>query len=123
MLPILLVLLAGGADLARAFFVGIQIADAARQAALYAANNPNYTSTELATVAEENAGAGPLTCPVNDLSVPPQPRYTDTTLESGGLSPAPFYQPVVVTCALPMLTPFLPPSITIKTTATALVLP
>ena len=43
--PILLLLLAGGADLARAYFVGIQVSDGAREASLYIARDAPYTSS------------------------------------------------------------------------------
>lgn len=125
MLPVLLFLIAGGADLTRSFFVGIQIADAARQAALYAANNAGtYDQAQLQTVAVNNAGSGPLVCPTGDLRVTLGATYSDGALPSDPLlTQQPYFQPVVVTCSLPLLTPLLPSPVTIRTTATALVLP
>ena len=126
--PILLLLLSGGADLARAYFVGIQIADGARQAALYASDNPpvivngnplyGYTSAELETIAKNNAGstAGLLGCPSADITV----TVGSTTAygSSGG-----FYQPISVSCALPLLTPLLPSPVHIASKAEALIVP
>ncbi len=40
----LLLFLAGGADLARAYFVGVQTSDAARESALFIARNASYDS-------------------------------------------------------------------------------
>ena len=115
--PLLLLLVAGASDLTRAFFVGIEISDGARQAALYAASNPDtYTQSQLNTIAHTNAGSGPLVCPGGQLFL---------TLGSAiATAPSPPYsQQVVVICHLPLLTPFMPSPITIRTTATALIVP
>jgi hypothetical protein len=117
--PILLLLISGGADLTRAFFVGIQIADGARQAALYAASNPNYTQGELQTIVQDNSGAGPLECPSGALQLTLGPAsYSPPEVSSPN-----YYQPIVVVCRLPLLTPGLPSPVTIRTTATALIMP
>ncbi|MDA8330641.1 MAG: pilus assembly protein [Candidatus Dormibacteraeota bacterium] len=123
--PLLLLLLSGGADLARAYFVGIQIADGARQAALYASDNPpvsgapgsGYTSADLVAIAKNNAGstAGLLGCPTADITVT---VGSTTTYSSGG-----FYQPISVSCALPLLTPLLPSPVHIASNAEALIVP
>ncbi|MHB8324087.1 MAG: TadE/TadG family type IV pilus assembly protein [Candidatus Dormibacteria bacterium] len=119
-LPILLLLISGGVDLTRAFFVGIQISDASRQAALYAANNPDsYTQPELKAIAEENAGAGPLVCPGGDLHLTLGATSSDSSTSPGGA----YYQPVTVVCDLPLLTPGLPSPVSIRASATALILP
>ncbi|MDA8394248.1 MAG: pilus assembly protein [Candidatus Dormibacteraeota bacterium] len=124
--PILLLLLSGGADLARAYFVGIQIADGARQAALYASDNPpvngvspsGYTPTELEAIAKNNAGstAGLLGCPSADITV----TVGSTTAYGSSGS---FYQPISVSCALPLLTPLLPSPVHIASKAEALIVP
>ena len=124
--PILLLLLSGGADLARAYFVGIQIADGARQAALYASDNPpnssvpgsGYTTLQLQEIASENAGAGGglLGCPSADIKV-----TVGSTTPYG--SSGSYYQPIAVTCSLPLLTPLLPSPVHIASRAEALVVP
>lgn len=114
-LPILLVLVAGGADLGRALFVGIQVTDAARQVGLYAANNPtSYTQPALKAVAVGDAGAGPLVCPTSQLHVVLGPA---SEVPGGGS-----LQPVTVICDLPMLTPGIPSPVKLQATATVLIL-
>lgn len=115
--PLLLLLVSGGADLTRAYFVGIQIADGARQAALYASAHPSYTQTELQTIAEDNSGSGPLVCPSGALVLTLGPSSTDAA------SGTAYYQPITVVCRLPLLTPGLPSPVTIRTSVTALVVP
>ncbi|HVC38613.1 MAG TPA: TadE/TadG family type IV pilus assembly protein [Candidatus Dormibacteraeota bacterium] len=129
-LPLLLLLFSGGADLARAYFVGIQVADGARQAAVYASGNAptldpsgsgylagtGYTAAQLQTIAENNAGAGPLNCPTSGLTVTSSP----SSPTPGG---APYYETVTVSCRLPLLTPLLPSPVTIGSTAQVLVVP
>lgn len=120
--PVLLLLLAGGADLARAYFVGIQVADGARQAALYASNSGgSYTSAELTQIAADNAGAGSLLgCPANGVTV----TFGSTTGNAPPLSSTKLYrQPVTVVCELPLLTPLLPSPVAIRATAEVLVVP
>jgi len=117
-LPILLVLMSGGIDLTRAFFVGIQISDASRQAALYAANNPDgYNQAALQTIAEENAGRGLLVCPPGDLQVTINPTESSTPATT------PFNQQVTVVCDLPMLTPGIPGPVNIRASSTILIVP
>jgi Flp pilus assembly protein TadG len=124
--PILLLLLSGGADLARAYFVGIQIADGARQAALYASDNPpvknapssGYTTGDLQLIARNNAGSGGglLGCPSADIQV------TVGATSPYGTSGS-YYQPISVSCALPLLTPLLPSPVHIASQAEALIVP
>ncbi len=118
----MLLLLAGASDLARAYFVGIQVADGARQAALYAADNPGTPASDLMSIAEGNTGssgsslaATVLDCPSGRLSVD-APAPTQAPNASGFL-----YQPITVTCSLPLLTPLLPSPVTIGASATGLV--
>lgn len=115
-LPILLILVAGGTDLGRALFVGIQITNAARAAGLYAAGNPtSYTQPELKALAEGDAGSGPLVCPAGQLHLSLGPA--SDAVGGGSL------QPVTVICDLPMLTPGIPSPVKLSATATVLILP
>ncbi|MHB1576436.1 MAG: TadE/TadG family type IV pilus assembly protein [Candidatus Dormibacteria bacterium] len=124
--PILLLLLAGGADLARAYFVGIQIADGARSAALYAANNPDtftYNSSatntaELQAIAQSNTGTAPLVCPTGDLTLTLGSQYPSSPIVSPD-----YYQPITLVCELPLLTPLLPSPVKIQTSVTVLIMP
>ena len=114
-LPMLLILVAGGADLGRALFVGIQVGDVARQAGLYAAGNPtSYTQSELKAIAEDDAGSGPLACPAGQLHLSLGP----ISAVAGGGS----LQTVTVICDLPMLTPGIPSPVKLTATATVLIL-
>lgn len=121
--PILFILVAGVADLARAYFVGIQVADGARQAALYASGNATaYTSQQLTQIAEDNAGAGSfLGCPVSQMSV----TFGSTSGNSPALSGTNLYyrQPVTVVCKLPLLVPVLPSTVAIRATAQVYLVP
>jgi Flp pilus assembly protein TadG len=60
--PVMLLLVAGGVDLARIYFAGNETQDAAREAALYASHNPNYTNASLQSIAQGAAGSGTLHC-------------------------------------------------------------
>ncbi|NNM96659.1 MAG: hypothetical protein HKL89_03515 [Candidatus Dormibacteraeota bacterium] len=115
-LPLLLFLLAGGTDLARAYFVGIQVADGARQAALYASENgATYTYAQLKEIAKNNAsGGGILGCPAASVSVTAGSSTGSSTL---------YDQPVTVVCELPMLTPLIPSPVAIRATAKVLIVP
>lgn len=121
-IPIVLLLLAGGSDLARAYFVGTQVADGARQAALYAADNPGAPTSDISAVAEHNTGsngsglaATVLDCPPSKLLVTVAPATPDAS--ATGFDD----QTVTVTCHLPLLTPLLPSPITISASAVGLV--
>lgn len=132
-LPIMLLLLAGGADLARVFFVGIEITDGARQAALYAADNAGTlydadggqlsttsptTQQQLTFIAAGSAGF--LQCPSGDIHVSVPPTTPDQYSGSNALA---VDQTVTVVCRLPLLTPLLPSPVTIVSSATGLVIP
>lgn len=93
--------------------MGIQIADAARQAALYASDNPAFTNQQLILIGEQNAGSGLLGCPSPHVAVDPTTPYLGKS----------YYQPVTVTCSLPMITPFIPSPAHISATAEVLVVP
>ncbi len=114
--PVMLLLVAGGADLARSFFVGMEVADGAREAVLVAADNPytTYTHAQFTTLIQNTYGGSPLTCPAGDLSVTPAqgpaPSATGAT-----------DQFITVTCNLPLLTPLLPSPVTITAKASSLI--
>lgn len=127
--PLLLLLIGGGGDLARVYFVGIEITDGARQAALYASDNApvlqapplsgyvpgtGYTTAQLTSIAQGNAGSGVLDCPAGKVSV----TATVPPATSSG-----FTQTITVVCSLPMLTPFLPTTVPIRTTVNVFVVP
>lgn len=115
-LPLLLFLLAGGTDLARAYFVGIQVADGARQAALYASENGStYTDAQLTEIAKSNAGGGGI------LGCPAASVFVTAGSSTGGS--VPYDQPVTVVCELPMLTPLIPSPVAIRATAEVLIVP
>lgn len=120
----MLLLLAGGADLARAYFVGIEVADGARQAALYAADNagtvalPGYTAAQLTAIADSNAGSGPLTCPAAHLTVSVPATTSDPNSPSTAQD-----QKVTVSCALPLLIPILHSPAIVTATVTAVIYP
>ncbi|HUY97948.1 MAG TPA: putative Ig domain-containing protein [Verrucomicrobiae bacterium] len=121
--PFVLLLLVGGSDLARAYFVGIQVADGARQAALFAADNPSASPSQIAAVAEKNTGsngsglaATVLDCPVANLSAAIPAAVPDPNGANGFDD-----QKVTVTCQLPLLTPLLPSPVVISASAVGLV--
>lgn len=122
--PIVLLLLAGGADLARAYFVGIEVADGARQAALYAADNagtvalPGYTAAQLTAIADSNAGSGLLTCAGGHPTVSVPATTSDPNSPSTAQD-----QKVTVSCALPLLIPILHSPATVTATVTAVIYP
>jgi Flp pilus assembly protein TadG len=98
--PLLLIFLAVGADLARVFFIGSQLTDAAREGALYASTHGQdvgQTQVKLDSAmravmaAEEQGTYAPLKCPswsnppsTTDVAitfsnaVPPAPQTTTT---------------------------------------------
>ncbi len=112
-LPLLLLLLAGGSDLARIYFVGDQIADAAREAALYAAHHPGYTAGDLRRIVNRNAGGSPLRCPTFTVSVPPSVAGAAGTTE----------QQVTIGCDMALVTGVMriPSPVHLTATATAVV--
>lgn len=127
--PIMLLLVVGGVDLARAFFIGIQITDGARQAALYASEFPtSYTAGDLTTIARQNGEAGGfLGCPGGSVSVtftnsqssPRDPANAGNAVTTTSMYP----QPVTVTCEMPLFIPILTPKATIQATAEVEVVP
>jgi len=112
-LPVLLLFLAGGSDLARVYFVGNQTVDAAREAALYAAHHPGYTAGDLSRIVNKNAGGSPLRCPAFTVSVPAPVAGPAGTTE----------QQVTIQCNVPLLSGVLhiPSPVQLASTATAVV--
>lgn len=125
--PIILLLVAGGVDLARAFFIGIQMTDGARQAALFASENPTtYSSAELTSIAENNAGQGSvLGCPsVSVTFVNAHSSSSDPANQGDAVTGVPMYaQPVTVTCKMPLFIPLLAPEATIQATSEVEIVP
>ncbi|MDA8332224.1 MAG: pilus assembly protein [Candidatus Dormibacteraeota bacterium] len=143
-LPLLLLLLAGGVDLARAYFVGIEVSNAAREASLYLARNAPFVSSAQYSSALPPSGTetgcpspggteGPavdagcasfhgtfLSCPSSEMTW----RFSPTDLPpQSGTDPATdsFTVTVTATCRLDLLTPLLPPAVTIGGSSTSLV--
>lgn len=141
--PLLLLLVVGGTDLARAYFVGVEVSDAARESALYIARTGPYgspasyaaqippsgsctgsaCSTYPAIFVGEQAFAGSLlTCPsaATTWTVAP-PLLPNTPSPSSGYGSDSFEVSVTVTCALRLLTPLLPSPVAIEAKSTAYV--
>lgn len=145
-LPVLLLLVAGGADLARAYFVGIEMDNAAREASLYVARQAPYLSSgEYAAVLPSPspaafagcpAAGGPegpaidagcssfagslLSCPSNEIT---WTLISPTALPAQASPPDPasdsFSFTITARCQLDLLTPLLPPTVTISSTSTS----
>jgi hypothetical protein len=142
-LPILLLLLAGGVDLARAYFVGIEMSNAAREASLYLAREAPYASGPSYAAELPPGGAysgcpataggseGPaidagcssfagsiLSCPSNELhwTISPTSLPAQTPPSPGTDSSL---VTVHATCNLDMLTPLLPAAVTVSGTSTS----
>ena len=140
-LPLLLLLLAGGADLARAYFVGIQVSNAAREASLYVAGNAPYANGDYTAVLPTSGtyhgclpGVGegpaiaagcasfagsPLSCPSNEIIWTVSPTALPSTTGYAGNS---FPVTVTATCNLDLLTPLLPTTVSISSTSSSWVL-
>lgn len=143
MFPLLLLFVVGGTDLARAYFVGVEVSDAARESALYIARTGPYgspasyaaqippsgsctgsaCSTYPAIFVGDQAFAGSLlTCPssATTWTIAPAPSTTMPAAASGYESDS-FQVSVTVTCALRLLTPLLPSSVAIEAQSSAYV--
>jgi Flp pilus assembly protein TadG len=141
--PLLLLLVIGGSDLARAYFVGIEISDAARESAMYIARTGPYnTQSSYAAILPptgtctgstcssypaifigEQAFAGSLlSCPpaATTWTFSPAPG-TFTLGTSGGYSSDSFQVSVSVTCALSMMIPGPASTVDIKANSNAYV--
>lgn len=125
MLPVLLLLVAGGADLARAYFLGVELQDGVRSAALYAASNPasppsNVALEQLVAASVTKSSGNPISAFLGcaDLSVATPSRTT------AGAPPNASYLTVSATCQMALLTPILPfRSTTVSAAAQALIVP
>ncbi|MHB1501678.1 MAG: TadE/TadG family type IV pilus assembly protein [Candidatus Dormibacteria bacterium] len=123
--PILLLLFAGGTDLARAYFLGVELQDGVRSAALYAASNPSPPPSsgalqQIVTAAVTPSAGNPISSFLGctSLSVP-----APTTSTSGAPSGS-SYENVTASCQMTLLTPILPfGSVTIRTAAQSLIVP
>lgn len=145
-LPILLLLLAGGVDLARAYFVGIEMSNAAREASLYIARGAPYgSSSAYAAVlppsgtysgcpASGGGSEGPavdagcssfagsvLSCPSNELVWTISPTSLPTQTPPSPTNDS-FLVTVHATCHLDMLTPLLPAAVTVSGTSSSWVI-
>jgi len=148
-LPILLFLVAGGGDLARAYFVGIQMSDGARESALYIAANGPYLTQGSSTASSEYAAELPssgtytgcptaggaegpavdagcqafsgsfLACPSNDIKWTFAPATLPT--QPGTPTSDSFTVTVTAVCKLSMVLALVAPSVSIKSTSTAYV--
>jgi hypothetical protein len=143
-LPLLLLLLAGGVDLARAYFVGIEVSNAAREATLYVARDAPYlTSADYQLVLPPSGSytgcpspggtEGPavdagcasfqgsfLSCPANEMTWEFGPATMPLQSGTNPVSDS-FRVTVTATCRLDLLTPLLPPTVTISGSSTSMV--
>ena len=145
-LPVLLLLLAGGVDLARAYFVGIEMSNAAREASLYMARGAPYPSSSAYAAflppggsysgcpTTEGGAEGPavdaacssfagtiLSCPSNELHWTFSPTSLPTQTPPSPTTDS-FLVTVRATCHLDMLTPLLPAVLTVSGTSTSWVI-
>lgn len=130
-LPIVLLLLGGGADLARVYFMGIETSNGAAQAALYVANQtsdsspPTFiSSSQLRSIVLASYGGSLLSCPSvavrqseSQAQPPVYPSGNSTSYPTSGS----FYELVTVTCKFTPLTPFLPVSLSLVAASSAYV--
>ncbi len=129
MLPLLLLLVAGGVDLARVYFMGIETSNGAAQAALFVANNSSNTATPTgpqsfssayleALVSKSYAGSL-LSCASIKVTQNQSPSPSGPTSDNSNIYPVSgsFYEYVTVSCLFTPLTPFVPMGITLKATS------
>lgn len=132
-LPIMVLLIGGGIDLARAYFMGIEVSDGASQAALYVATNSALTSTatspptlftdtQLAQVVSSSYEGSLLACPAISVTQTQSPSSAATTIASGNPAADSFYEDVTVVCTFSPLTPFLPLTLHVKSSSGSYVL-
>lgn len=120
-LPVLLLLFAGGTDLARAYFVGTEVTDAARAAALYVAANPQSPGPYSGSFVTAIDDAATAAYQGSVLSCSSTPLITLSPLsassQTGNSFTDSYIQDVTVVCDLTLLTPLLGPSVKIKATS------
>lgn len=121
--PVLLLLLAGGADLARAYFAGIEVQDGARDAALYMTHHPgtgspaSFTASQLKLIVESGYQGSLLSCPTGSIQISP-------SAQSPGPVAGTYLQDVTVTCQMAMVAPGLPfGQVRVTGVATAVLVP
>lgn len=134
-LPLLLLLMAGGLDLARVYFLGIETSNGAAQAAMYVANYSSgtnttssgpttFTAAQLKSVVTGSYGGSLLSCGSvtvrqSQSSNPSGPSGTNSDSYPASGS---FYEYVTVTCRFSPLTPLIPVGINLTSTSSDLVL-
>jgi Flp pilus assembly protein TadG len=129
--PLLLLLLAGGTDVARAFFIGVDVTNSLREGALYAGQHGNdigqdsgTLDTQIRTIFdnEEQGSYVPFHCP--SWSHPPTAAQV-SIVEPSGTIPATAGQTTTVvitaTCDVTPLLTFLPWSYHLHTSVQSLV--
>lgn len=132
-LPIMVLLIGGGIDLARSYFMGIEVSDGASQAALYVSENSALTSTttspptlftdtQLARVVTASYGGSVLSCPTVSVTQSQTPSSAATAVSTGSPAEDSFYEDVTVTCQFFPLTPFLPLHLAVRSTSGSYVL-
>ncbi len=134
-LPVMLILLGAGVDLARIYFLGIETSNGAAQAAMYVANNSSdtnsstsgpttFTAAQLKSIVTNSYGGsflscGSITVRQNQSSSPSGPSSTNSdTYPTSGT----FYEYVTVICNFSPLTPLIPVGINLKSTSSDIVL-
>ncbi len=123
--PVLLLLLAGGTDLARAYFVGIEMTDAARAGALFVSSiDPTTPGTPIYSSGLYQASTGAYKGSLLACSSPPTVTVSPTQVpsQSGDPSVDSYQQVVTVVCKLALLTPLLPSPVTIRASSSSYVL-
>lgn len=133
-LPILVLLSGGAADLARAYFMGIEASNGAAAAAMYVAEHASntasapsgpteFTSSQLAAVVNASYGGSLLSCPTVTVSQSQSLTPTGPSSTNSNSYPSKsFYEYVTVICGFYPLTPFFPVSMTLRATSSDYVL-
>lgn len=127
-LPVMVLLLAGGTDLARAYFVGIEMTDAARAGALYVStSDPTQPGAPINTSpgspiyqAAIDAYQGSLLSCSSSPVVTASP--TAVPNQTGNPSSDSYQQTITVTCHLSLLLPLLPSPVAIRASSSSYVL-
>lgn len=105
--PILMLLLAGGADLARVYFAGVEVQNGARDAALYMTHNPGtgspatFGTPQLTKIVQSGYQGSLLACPTGSITITP-------SAQTPGPVNGTYVQSVAVNCRMAMVVPGLP---------------